>query len=90
MKIIVIYVLIISIIGVVLTIIDKEKARNGDWRISEKTLFIFASLGGSLAMYVTMNAIHHKTKKKIFMVGFPLIAILQIILIMFLFQKFLT
>ncbi len=71
------YMVLISIISVVLVIVDKLKAKNSRWRISEATLFLFAFLGGSAAMYFTMCLVRHKTQKNRFVFGIPLIFILQ-------------
>ena len=47
-------------------------------RIPESKLLLLSALGGSLAMLLTMLFIRHKTKKAKFMIGIPLILILQI------------
>ncbi len=75
------YILIISIISVIMTIKDKTCAKKGKWRVPEKTLFILSALGGSAAMYITMKAIRHKTQHKRFMIGIPVIMIVQTLLI---------
>lgn len=74
---------IISLITVIATVADKIKAKKGSRRISEKTLIILALLGGSVAEYFTMRLIRHKTLHKKFMVGLPLIIILQLIIAVF-------
>ena len=58
--------------------LDKYLAKHNMWRISEKTLFIFAVLGGGVAMYTTMRIIRHKTRKNKFMFGIPAIILLEI------------
>ena len=58
---------------------DKKKARRGDWRISEKALFLSAVLGGSLGALIGMRLFHHKTKHWYFVIGIPAILVLQII-----------
>ena len=73
-----IYLLIISVISVFVTVLDKYLAKHNMWRISEKTLFIFAVLGGGVAMYTTMRIIRHKTRKNKFMFGIPAIILLEI------------
>lgn len=73
-----IYFFAISLVTASLTAIDKYKARKGSFRISEKALFILAALGGALSEYLTMRLIRHKTLHKRFMIGLPLIIILQI------------
>ena len=73
-----IYLLIISVISVFGTMLDKYLARHNMWRISEKALLVFAALGGGLAMYITMRIIRHKTRKNKFMFGIPAIILLEI------------
>ena len=76
-----IYLACISLIAVIVTVLDKWKAQNRKWRVPEATLLLLSALGGSLAMLITMRLVHHKTRKKKFMVGIPVILVLQIALI---------
>ncbi len=75
----VVYFISISLVTAIVTAIDKYKAKKGAFRISEATLFILAVLGGALSEYATMRLIRHKTLHKKFMIGLPLIIILQIV-----------
>lgn len=77
-KIILIYLLIINFIGFCAMFLDKRKAKKGKWRIPEKTLFLFAFLGGSLGTTLGMRMFRHKTKHWYFKFGMPLILIVQI------------
>lgn len=77
----VIYFAVISFVTAIVTAIDKYKAKKGSFRISEKVLFVLALLGGSLSEYLTMRLIRHKTLHKRFMIGLPLIMILQLVAI---------
>ena len=75
-------VLLYALLGVnlllfVLMGVDKHKAKTGRMRIPEATLFFFAVLGGSVGGVLGMLAFHHKTRHKLFSVGFPLILILE-------------
>ena len=79
-----IYFLAVSLITAIVTAIDKYKARKGRFRISEATLFVLAASGGALSEYLTMRLIRHKTLHKRFMIGLPLIIILQLIAIILL------
>lgn len=79
--IIAVYLVFINIVAVAVTVSDKKKALVHSWRVKESTLLIISALGGSLGMYITMKTIRHKTKKKKFMVGIPLIFILQAFII---------
>ncbi len=78
------YLCIISIISVFFCIYDKWAAKKHKRRISEKTLFVLCFVGGSVAMYITMRLIHHKTLHKRFMMGIPLIIVLQCVAVYFL------
>lgn len=60
--------------------IDKRKAIKGSWRIPEKTLFIITVIGGGIGTIAGMYTFRHKTKKLNFIIGLPLITILEIIL----------
>ena len=76
----IIYMLVISLIAVILTVHDKKSAKRGRWRTRESTLLLVSAMGGSVAMFVTMRIIHHKTRHLKFMLGIPLIFVLQIAL----------
>ena len=80
-KIIFLYLTVISLISVIVCVADKSRAKKGKWRIKESTLFLLSALGGSAAMYITMRVIHHKTLHKRFMIGIPLIIIIQVMLL---------
>jgi uncharacterized membrane protein YsdA (DUF1294 family) len=78
-KNIIIYFLIINIIGFLAMYIDKQKAKKGKWRIPEKTLFTITALGGGIGTIAGMYTFRHKTQKVAFVIGFPVITILEII-----------
>lgn len=78
-----VYFSLISFITAIVTVTDKFKARRNRWRIPESTLFILAILGGSVAEYATMRIIRHKTLHKRFMIGLPVIIVLQLALMVF-------
>lgn len=63
---------------------DKNRAKRGARRIPEKRLFLFALLGGALGGWAGMYAFRHKTKHMQFVIGFPLIALLQLALCVYL------
>ncbi len=81
MKVFIIYLIIMSIVAIAVTIYDKVIAGSGKRRVPENTLLIIAALGGSVAMYVTMQIIRHKTQHKKFMIGIPVIMVIQAILL---------
>lgn len=84
-KYVLIYFILISLFAVIITVADKRKAKKGRYRISEKCLILTGFFGGALSMYITMKAIRHKTKHKLFMVGLPIIIILHILIFVIIF-----
>lgn len=71
------YFIGVSLVTAFITVLDKILAKKGRRRISEATLLTLAIIGGSVAEYLTMKAVHHKTLHKKFMIGLPMIIILQ-------------
>jgi uncharacterized membrane protein YsdA (DUF1294 family) len=55
---------------------DKRRARQGLWRVPEKTLFLLAALGGAPGAFLGMHLFHHKTKHWYFRLGLPLLVLL--------------
>ena len=82
-KIVLLYIAAISLISVIVCIYDKivSKTDRVELRIPEKTLIILSLIGGSLAMYLTMQMVRHKTKHSKFMIGIPVIMVLQVALV---------
>ena len=78
---------IMNLIGYMSMWSDKRRAIKNKYRISEKTLFIIALLGGSLGSILGMNQFRHKTKHWYFKYGMPLILIIQIALISLIMAK---
>jgi uncharacterized membrane protein YsdA (DUF1294 family) len=78
--------LIISLIATIITVLDKQSAKAKSWRVPEKVLILISVLGGSAAMLAIMLLIHHKTRHIKFMLGIPIIIILQCIAIYFAFM----
>ena len=80
---IIIYLIIIHLIGFLIMYIDKQKAKKGNWRIPEKTIFLVTLLGGGIGTISGMYAFRHKTQKMNFVIGLPVITILEIIAIIY-------
>ncbi|MDE5604243.1 MAG: DUF1294 domain-containing protein [Eubacterium sp.] len=71
----------ISLLTAVITSIDKINAKNGSRRVPEDFLLTLALLGGSVAEYIVMKLIRHKTRHKKFMAGLPVLIVIQIAII---------
>lgn len=79
----------ISLVAIVITVYDKIiSKKKSKRRVPEATLLMISALGGSLAMYLTMLIIRHKTKHMKFMIGIPAIMIWQIALAVLLILQF--
>ncbi len=82
-KILGIYLVVISLLSVLVCIYDKIASKTGKvkLRIPEKSLLVWSALGGGVSMFLTMLIIRHKTKHPQFMIGIPVIILLQAALI---------
>ncbi len=80
-EILIYYLIIINVLASLICIIDKISAIRGGRRVSEKSLMLISVIGGSVFMYFTMKIIRHKTKHGKFMIGLPLIVLIQSALI---------
>ena len=77
MVVLYIYLFLINVFAVLITVHDKKAAERHRRRVSEKTLFFVAAIGGALGMYLTMLTIRHKTRKPLFMRGIPIVFLLE-------------
>ena len=75
------YLIVINIVTFLVYGIDKWKAKQGSWRISEVSLLILAVIGGCIGALLGMKIWHHKTMHKKFKYGLPMILLVQIALI---------
>ena len=80
------YLLVVNTLTFLLYGIDKYKAKKARWRISEATLLMMAVIGGSIGAWAGMRLRHHKTMHKKFKYGIPLIILLQIALVFYLYN----
>lgn len=81
-KLALIYLAAISLVSIVVCCYDKIASKHMKrHRTREATLLLLSALGGSVAMFLTMQVIRHKTKHTKFMVGIPVIFVLQVVAI---------
>lgn len=85
MNVLLILVLLVLVVmnaaAFVLMGIDKRRAKQGAWRIPEKTLFLVTALFGGLGGTLGMFMLRHKTKHWYFRLGFPALLIVQVVLL---------
>ena len=79
--ILVIYLIAVNITAFVMMGMDKRRAIRHEWRITETRLFASALLGGGAGAVIGMYTFRHKTKHWYFVVGMPLIMILNFAII---------
>ena len=63
---------------------DKRRAIRGAWRVPEARLFLLALLGGGVGGLLGMYVFRHKTRHLHFVIGFPLIAAVQVLAALYL------
>lgn len=79
------YLVIINVVAFIVMGVDKRKAKKHKWRIQEKTLFGLVLVGGSIGGILGMQIFRHKTKHMSFIIGFPLVLIIQMLVGLWLF-----
>ncbi len=82
-----VYVLLINFIAFITMLYDKKMAIKGNYRVSEKTLFLIALFGGGIGIFLGMYCFRHKTKHLKFQVGIPMLIIINLVTIAYLLQK---
>lgn len=81
MKLFLIYLAVVNLAAFALMGVDKRRAKRGAWRIPERTLFLPAILGGSPGAILGMQVFRHKTRHRQFMIGMPLILLVQLVIV---------
>ena len=77
----ILYLMFMSALAFVFTVYDKIAAKKlPAHRIPEKALLVISAFGGSAVMLLTMLLIRHKTMHAKFMVGIPIIIVLQLVI----------
>lgn len=85
MNLIYYYFVGINVVAFVLMGLDKFYSKANMWRIPELVLFLSALLGGSIGANLGMYVFKHKTKHFYFVIGMPVILILQIFIYIYFF-----
>ena len=65
-QLIIIWLTMASVTGFFTMGVDKARARNGEWRIAERTLYALALVGGAFGITIGSGIFHHKTRKDSF------------------------
>ena len=81
MKYLLIAVAVMSVILFAVMGVDKYRAKHHKWRVPERTLMLLAAVGGAAGGCLGMLLFRHKTQHLLFVWGFPILLILQAVII---------
>ena len=81
-KYILIYLIVINLITFIVFAIDKIYAIKKKWRYKEVSLLGMCFVGGAIGGFLAMYLFRHKTKKKLFVIGVPLIIVIHLVMIL--------
>ena len=82
------YTLIVTFITFLTYANDKRKAKKNRWRTPESTLLLLAFIGGALGALLGMSVCRHKIRKAKFYLTVPLLAVIQIAFIVFMYRGY--
>ncbi|WP_239618524.1 DUF1294 domain-containing protein [Cohnella mopanensis] len=75
------YYIAVNVFTMYLMAHDKSQARKHGRRVPERTLFLWALIGGAAGGIAAMRIWRHKTKHASFVIGMPAILIAQAVLV---------
>lgn len=67
--------------------VDKKRAKNNNYRISEKTFFVIGLFLGAIGVYLGMYKFRHKTKHYLFTIGIPVVIVINTFTIYYIFTN---
>ena len=76
-----IVVVVMNVLAFALMSLDKYAAKQGKWRVPERTLFLVTACFGGLGGVLGMQLLRHKTKHWYFQLFFPLFLAAQIVVL---------
>ena len=88
LRFLIIYFFLMNIVTLVTFWIDKNLAQNNKSRIQESTLVLLSALGGAAGGLAAMYLFRHKTKHWYFVLGMPIILIIQLVIISLVLGKY--
>ncbi len=74
---------LVNLLGFFAQYADKQRAIKNKWRTPEYKLWRIGLIAAT-GSYLGMRVFHHKTKHKRFMIGMPILSIIQIAILIFL------
>lgn len=74
-------VILWNLAGFIMIMWDKRRARRDEWRIRERTFFLWALAFGATGIILGMYIFRHKTRHWSFVVGMPIIWLFNLVCI---------
>ena len=68
-----------NIAGFALIMVDKRRAKRGEWRIKERTFFLCALAFAAPGILLGVHVFRHKTRHWAFRIGMPLLCIFNLV-----------
>ena len=78
-----IYFILINVFAFSLMYLDKSRAKEGKRRVPERRIWFSAFAGGAWGASIGMRAFRHKTKHRRFRYGLPILAVIEIALLIY-------
>lgn len=88
MKYLIFWLLAVNLVAFCTFWWDKRSAKKGRRRVRESTLLWLCAVGGAAGGLLSMRLFHHKTRKKPFAIGVPVMLVVQAGLLLFLAWRF--
>lgn len=63
----------------ILVMLDKRRARQNEWRISERSFVLWALVFGAAGILLGMYVFRHKTQHRLFSVGIPMLCLCNLV-----------
>ncbi|MBQ3134733.1 MAG: DUF1294 domain-containing protein [Oscillospiraceae bacterium] len=83
MNLLLVWLVLINLTAFVCMGVDKRRARHRKARIPERTLFLLATLGGTLGILLGVKCFRHKTQHNSFRYGMPGLLLAQMAVAMY-------
>lgn len=80
-QVLILFIVAMNIFSFILYYVDKRRAINRRFRISEKTLLLSSFALGGIGAWLGMTVFRHKTQHKLFIYSLPVAAILTVIIL---------
>ena len=72
-----IFLICINLTGFFMAGLDKKWAIKCQWRLAEKLFFRLTTIGGGFGIFLGCLLFHHKIRNRVFMIGIPVVFLLE-------------